>query len=304
MSDGTIPRWALEAWRAGTDVDAGHVAPGDRAVTGDRSAWGFDHETWLLSGSGRRLVVQRRSDRSDPTRPRSRRVREAARATGLQVPEPTLAGHDAGHVVVALPFVDGRPGSELLTGEAGAASVGDLCGGIAARLARVDAGRLGLPSAWASGARLGRAAERWRHRVEGMLDARAAARLGHVVRLAELEAGEGSAVFAHGDLAPVNLLVDGGAVTAVLDFDRARLAPPMFDAAWFGWVVGHHHPEVADAAWRGYATAAGLPASWPEAFDWLQPLQLLERAAGAPRVAERTIWVERLRAALDGRELP
>jgi aminoglycoside phosphotransferase (APT) family kinase protein len=55
--------------------------------------------------------------------------------------------------------------------------------------------------------------------------------------------------FAHGDLAPVNLLVRDGRVAAVLDLDRARLAHPLHDAAWFAWVVSFHHRDVAGAAW-------------------------------------------------------
>ncbi len=39
-------------------------------------------------------------------------------------------------------------------------------------------------------------------------------------------------VFAHGDLAPVNVLVDHGRVVAVVDFERARMAHPPFEATW------------------------------------------------------------------------
>lgn len=304
MTAGTVPAWALRAWR----VDARGV--GDPGVsdagdpsgdpTGQRAAWGFVHDTWLLARGGRTLVAQRRADRSDPAGPRPRRVREAVRAAGVPVPEPTLVGRDAGHAVVTLPFLPGRPGPELLADDAGAERVGRLCGRLDARLAGVDPAGLGLSTAWASGEALRRAGGRWIGRCAGLLH------VGEAEALAgRLEAGgraldAAPARFAHGDLAPVNVLVLDDAVVAVLDLDHARLAHPLFDAAWFTWVVTHHHPGVARAAWRGYAAAAGLAPDLPEAFSWLQPVQLLERAAGARRPAERATWVGRLRAALSG----
>ena len=78
------------------------------------------------------------------------------------------------------------------------------------------------------------------------------------------EAFEGTRpVFAHGDLAPVNVVMDGGAgpgvVVALLDLERARLAHPLFDAAWWSWVVRYHHPSRSPAA--GHAFLSERPAS-------------------------------------------
>lgn len=288
-----VPRWALAAWSAEHPTGAADAG-------GIRAAWGFDHETWLLGDGKRRLVVQRRSDRSDPTRPRACRIRAAVRSAGLPVPESVLTGRDAGHVVVTLPFVEGRPGSELLADDTGAEAVGRLCGGTAARLAGIDPAGLGLPATWSTGARLRSAGLAWTRRCGNLLDAGAVDRLAALLEAGARATDATPAGFAHGDLAPVNVLVRGGALAAVLDLDRARVAHPVFDSAWFSWVVGYHHPEVAGAAWRGYAAAAGLPAAPPAAFAWLQPLQLLERAAGATRAAERARWLERLGAMLDG----
>ena len=40
---------------------------------------------------------------------------------------------------------------------------------------------------------------------------------------------------AHGDVQPFNLLVDGGRVTGVLDWEAAKAGPPAFDLGWWDW---------------------------------------------------------------------
>ncbi len=285
MSKEQPPAWVLAAWP-------------DGIPTASRATWGFDHETWLLSRDGQTLVVQRRSGRSDPTGRDRRRLRAAVRRTGIQVPEPALVRRDAGRVVLALPLVEGRPGSELLADQASAEAVGRMCGSTAASLSRIDPAGLGLPRTWASGDRLVAAGRRWVQRCGARLDPRTSALLTGLLDAGARETGEVSPSVAHGDLAPVNILVRDGTLAALLDLDRARLAHPLFDAAWFSWVVTYHHPEVAGAAWRGFASASRLPRQQPAAFGWLQPLQVLERAATAPRMSERAMWIDRLASLL------
>ena len=267
-----------------------------------RADWGFTHETWVLAvEAGPPVVVQRRRDRSDPTRPRARAIREAVRTTGLVVPEPSCAPPDRGHAVVVLPFVPGAPAAELLVDAAGAEEVGVLCGRVAARLAGIDRDGLGLPSTWASGERLRAAGRGWVRRCGSSLRDRSRVVIDGLLETAAGEIDDSPGRFAHGDLAPVNILVQRRRAAAILDLDRARVAHPLFDAAWFAWVVAHHHPRIAGAAWRGYARGAGLPSQVPAAFAWMQPLQLLERAATARDRSERDAWAARLDAALDAR---
>jgi Ser/Thr protein kinase RdoA (MazF antagonist) len=291
-SSTSIPRWAQAA------------CPGD-VISGVRAPWGFTHETWIvMRAGGPALAVQRRRDRSDPTRPRARAVREAVRAAGLPVPEPSSAPPDGAHAVVTLPLMFGAPAARLLggAGEAGGAEeAGGLCGGVAVQLAGIAPDGLGLPRTWSSGDRLRAAGRRWLSRCEGSLHARSLRTIDAVLETAAAEADLASGHLVHGDLAPVNILVQHGRVSAILDLDRARVAHPLFDAAWFTWVVTHHHPQVAEEAWRGYARGARLPLQVPAAFAWLQPLQLLERAATARSRSEHDTWVARLEAALDGR---
>jgi aminoglycoside phosphotransferase (APT) family kinase protein len=284
-----VPHWARAA------------CPGD-VVSGVRAAWGFTHETWIVTrASGAVVAVQRRRDRSDPTRPRARAVREALRAAGLPVPEPSSAPPDGAHPVMVLPLMVGEPAAALLGAAGGAEEAGVLCAGVAAALARIAPDGLGLPGTWASGERLGAAGRTWVSRCAGSLHARSLRTIDSVLETAAAEADGASGRLVHGDLAPVNILVQHGRVSAILDLDRARVAHPLFDAAWFLWVVTHHHPHVAQAAWRGYARGARLPLQVPTAFAWLQPLQLLERAATAHSRPERDTWAARLETVLDRR---
>lgn len=282
---GPVPDWAVAAWPGGN-------------VAGHRAGWGFDHETWILERGRRRLVVQRRADGSDPLRPRAVAVRAAVRGVGIQVPEPATALHTRNRRVVVLPYVVGAPASELLGDRAGAEAVGRWCGGVDAQLAPIAPRGLGLSSNWASGTRLRTSARRWLGPSTDVLGRQTRAAIVDLVGAAVSEIDDAGARFAHGDLAPVNVLVRSGRVAAVLDFDRARLAHPLYDAAWFAWVVRHHHPDVAGAAWHGFATAAGLETAIPAAFTWLQPLQLLERMAAARNRETRATWAARLEAAI------
>jgi aminoglycoside phosphotransferase (APT) family kinase protein len=64
------------------------------------------------------------------------------------------------------------------------------------------------------------------------------------VRL-ERESAAGPLVFAHGDFAHGNVLVDGGRI-GIIDFDKAGAAEPAYDVAYFlthMWSFGIRHPR-------------------------------------------------------------
>jgi aminoglycoside phosphotransferase (APT) family kinase protein len=103
----------------------------------------------------------------------------------------------------------------------------------------------------------------------------------------------------HGDLVPVNLLVADDRLTALLDLDRVQLAHPLYDAAWFAWVVSHYHADVAGVACDAYARASGVAVRPLARLAWLWPLQLLERLAEAQDGQERDAWAARLAAVND-----
>lgn len=289
--DSTIGRRTPPAWVA--------AACGPGIVAAQPARWGFRHDTWIAEGlDGRASVVQRRGDGSDPTSPTARAVRDLVRTAGLSVPEPAHAVRVGDDVVVVMPFLEGVVAVELLGTVPGAAIVGRACGEVAARLGAVNPTGISLPRTWASGEELRVAMhavmdrdgaalpEGTRRRVIAALG-RAAPRLDAV-----------GPRLAHGDLVPVNVLIRDDRLAAVLDLDRIQLAHPLYDAAWFAWVVSAYHPDVADVACNAFARAAGLAVGPATALAWLWPLQLLERLSEARSARERDTWAARL-AAID-----
>ena len=237
-----------------------------RSVRNDmRSAvlarWGFRHETWIVE------------------RPDGGRVVVQRRADGS---DPTLAPHPAIREAVR---GTGVPVPEpVLVGSVAEGVVVTLpfvAGTVAADLFGDERGA--EMAGWACGAAMAR--------LRGI----------EAAGLALPGDSTTAGVFAHGDLAPVNVLVHGGRVTAVLDLDRARLAEPDYDAAWFAWVVSAHHPGLAADAWRGFTEAAGLDGRSIDDVAWLWPHQLLERAREARDEGERDRWRNRAAAAQEGR---
>lgn len=256
-----------------------------------RARWGFRHATWIADlPGGRRIVVQRRTGGPDTTSTTAGEIRERVRATGLAVPEPALVPGIPGDPVVVLPHVEGVVAADLLATREGAIVAGRACGVAAARLAAVDGPEIPLPDPAASSAAL-EAALRGRSSPPGVAEA-----MRHAVGRTRAE----GARFAHGDLAPVNVLVEGDRPVALLDLDRARLAHPRYDAAWFGWVLAYHHPDVAGECWAAFREAAGLGTVGIDALAWLWPLQLAERVAEARDDAEGTAWEGILAASVPG----
>lgn len=252
---------------AGSAVpDEGGPLPWVRAALGNdvrsatRARWGFRHETWVVEVAGERLVVQRRADGSDPTLPPWPAIRRLVREAGLATPEPVRLASPGPDVVLVLPAIDGTVAAELLRAGHGAELVGRACGWVASRLRSIDPAAIALPGPPGG-------------------------------------FGETTPVVAHGDLAPVNILIRGERVVGVLDLDRIRLAHRDYDAAWFAWVVTTHHPALAHDAWRGFADAAGLGDRTPSEVAWLWPIQLAERVREAASEPERARWLGHLEAA-------
>ena len=290
MTSKRSPRLAnAPAWVAG--------AVSEGVVTAQRARWGFRHETWIVErADGPPTVLQRRVDGSDPSRRDARILRDLVRAAGVATPEPirrssSTPGHTG--IVVELPFIDALVAAEMLRTQHGATTVGRLCGSIALRLGAIDVAGVELADAWASGAGLRAAVERWLDLLPEPVPAESRATVERALPRASSMLDADPPGLAHGDLAPVNVLVRDEAVAAVLDLERAQLAHPAYDAAWFAWVVTFHHPEVARTACAAYAVASGV-STGEEALGWLWPLLLLERMAEATGDQERAMWADRL----------
>ncbi len=266
--------------------------------------WANTTRTVLVrAAGGKLLVVQWGADRAAIAR-RIRLARTLARvAPALPVP-PVVAGDASAKVPwLATPYVPGTPGRDLLRGDAEAARLGAAVGGLARALRSVPPTGLLLPRRWAEPVRLQTAARDWLARARDALGADLADRLGHRIEAipAVLDAPP---VFAHGDLAPVNVVLRGGEVVALLDLERARLAHPLYDAAWWTWVIRVHHPERAASAGDRFLEAAGLGPD-RETLDrlaLLAALQCLEMLAARPRGADpvRREWARRVALAVQG----
>jgi len=289
------------------------VAAGVTAILGERASvveeltppWSAATRSVLVGAeaAGGRFVVQwsvgaRAADRGAIDR-RLRLGRDLARvAPRLPVPE-VLGGEGHGPTpYVVSRFVPGISGRELLGNDSSAALVGAAIGRVAREISLVPTVGLHLPRTWGDPDRLGAAARRWLEEAGPSVGAVAARRIHDVIeRLPDGFAGV-RPVFAHGDLAPVNVLIRDGAVVALLDLERARLAHRLFDAAWWSWIIRYHHPTRWPAAGGAFLSAAGIEhnASMLAQLKMLAVLQCLEMLATTPpgRPGARRDWADRI----------
>ncbi len=231
----------------------------------------------------------------------------AAAAPGLGVPAVLDGDPTADAPVLVTALVAGRSGGELLGSVADATVLGRAAGLAARAVAAVPPRALGtgLPRRWADAGRLDEAARRWLEEARPHLATTEAAAATRVIeRIPEMLAG--APVLAHGDLAPVNVIVDAGSVVGLLDLERVRVAPPAFDAAWLRLLVRHHHPDRWPSMGPAFLEAVGLgdDAATCATLDDLAILACLEQVATlARRSPARAAWAARAGEVLGG-ELP
>ena len=281
------------------------TAVGEQVTSYARARWGFTNQTFLVAlADGTRRAVQR------PTRTPSESAMLLQRAlaerlTDAGIATPPLLTWDLGADPpwIVRGYLPGTTANTLLEDEDAALAMAALCGALLPQIAATPTHGLALDVRWAAGETLAAAAAGWLATIAAPLGSRAALTLADVcAELPQLFAGRPPRL-AHGDFCPVNLLIDGGRISGVLDLEGARLADALFDVAWWGWVVRFHHPERWRAIWPTFMAAATQGDVSDEAGAtrerriWaLQLLQLLERAALEP--AQRELWVERLLATL------
>jgi aminoglycoside phosphotransferase (APT) family kinase protein len=291
------------------------LPPGVEAVVGARPdavtdltlPWAAATRTVLVTPAGAGpdggLVVQWSTDRVAIARRLRLGRRLATVAPGLPIPG-IVAGDAAAPVpYVVSRFIPGTPGRALLDDDLSARRLGTAVGTLAGELQTVSVRGLRLSRRWGDPARLVAAAGRWLERARGDIGPEASGRLMERIERLPDALGGSAPVFAHGDLAPVNVVVDGGVVVALLDLERARLAHPLFDAAWWTWIIGHHHPERVASAGGAFLEAAGVgdDPTTQRVLGTLGALQCLEILAGLPAraAATRREWAARVQAALE-----
>ena len=255
------------------------------------------HQAGLPTAAGRAGIARRM---------RLSRSLAAAAAPGLLVPAVLDGDPGADPPFLVTAFVPGRTGAELLGSDSDAVVLGRAAGAAARAIAAIPPRSLGtrLPGLWGDAGLLSAAALRWLGGVRATLspsEIRSVA--GTIDGIPGLLAAP--AVLAHGDLAPVNLVIDDGRMVGLLDLERLRVAPAGFDAAWFRFMVRHHHPERWPVAGPAFLEAANLGDELHvrRRLDDLAVLACLEHARLPGRSPARCGWVARAREVLH-RELP
>jgi len=267
--------------------------------------WGFHNETWRVQlADGRLLAVSRLVDDGGPRLASTSRETVGRRLTmaSVPVPAPIVPWAFESDRVLVTPFIEGTVAAALLSEPSGPRLVGSLAGSIIRRLSTIDPTGLAIPTLWVEPDRLGAAADQWSHRVASVLSARDRGRLDALIRAAVVLLARRPRVLAHGDLAPVNMLVRGGRLSGLIDLEAARVADPLYDAAWFDWLLRFHHPAQRNEAWLGLVEAAGLDVDSRQAAHLrhvLPTLGILERVGTSLRpVAEQPRLLAQLRSIL------
>ncbi len=190
------------------------------------------------------------------------------------------------------------------------------------RLAAVPTGGAGLSDAWAAPERLARQARLQLARRGALLGPAAPALAATIERLPARFADR-PACFAHGDFCPVNVLLGAAdlglgasgeseasgpnpqtpGVVGLLDLEFARMADPLFDAAWWGWVVRYHHPERWAAAYPQLLAAASISSDEPTLarihdLQLLRCLEMVDYHARTARPTQAAMWADRLQETL------
>lgn len=275
-------------------------------ITDVTAPWGSSTRTQVVAlADGERIVLQRGSR----WRGMGKRLRLAlllpSRAPRIRWAE-LLAGEASGRrSFLVTRFASGVPGSELLGNDRDAATLATQMGRLVPAFASVPPTGLRLSSLWGSPQRLAVSAAGWLARSEAILGPSASAAVRRIVEVMPQRLGADRPIFAHGDFAPVNVILRDGAIVAVLDLERARLAHPHFDAAWWRLMVRFHHPDRWAVAGPAFFSSAGLDVGERvvEQLDLLAVLQCLEMVGSSrPRSrATRAGWAGRLRAVLNWR---
>lgn len=275
-------------------------------IAPSRLRWGFTNESWTAAVRGRRLAATRMVDPESAAKVLDRGPELGRRLAAVGVPTavPIEAASNVALGVVVSELIDGTPGIEILAREGGASLLGQLAGRTWMQVRSADPDGLGLDNLWARPEDLIAAANRWLDGTSPALPraATSALRAG-LGNVAPILAGRSAGVV-HGDFVPVNLLVHGDSVAALLDLESVRIGEPLLDAAWFEWILRFHHPEIADEASAAFADGSRLDrtddatATLLAALPAIRILEILGRT-GPARTGRRQ-WLDQLRHLADG----
>lgn len=243
-----------------------------------RMPWGDANATWLLRlGDGRDVVGRRFAQGSAAPAERQAAIMHAVRGAGIPAPEVRLIEIESARWLVSN-RVKGGVGATWLDTPEHARALASAMGTLRVRLLEIDPSAANelLTSPTAGGPAAGAAAGQADEAAESILRER---------RVED--------VLVHGDFAPINVILDGeGAVRALLDWEHTHLGDPLEDAAWWCWVVRHHHPDAWRMAWPTFCTVAGIDqVDDGPIIHALTLRELGRRAAAAEEVQVRDRWL-------------
>jgi aminoglycoside phosphotransferase (APT) family kinase protein len=299
------------------DIAALSAIVGAPVLAAEPCGWGFENRTAIVTlADGRQLVVQRINSRAlaQHKLKLARLLPDRLAAVGLRAPRLLAADASSDPPYAVREYLPGEPGASLMGTVTGAVQVALAMGALLPRLAKVSGAGVGLHSGWAQPARLARQSKQQLERCRPLLDNAAIATLETTIAEVPARFADRPACFAHGDFCPVNVLIDGQrtiddrqgerenttiAVVGLLDLEFARIADPLFDAAWWGWVVRYHHPERWLHAWPHLLAAAGIAQDQAthervRVLQRLRCLEVVDYYAHARPPEATAVWVGRL----------
>jgi aminoglycoside phosphotransferase (APT) family kinase protein len=307
-----------------TDIEQLSAIVGAPIIAAEPCGWGFENRTAIVTlEDGRRLVVQRINSRALASHKLhlAHVLPDRLAAAGLRVPHLLAADAAADPPYGVREYLPGAPGASMMGTVEGAVQVARAMGALLPLLALVETDGAGLNDTWASPASLACQAHQQLERCRPLLDDPTSAALeAAIAELAARFAGR-PAGFAHGDFCPVNVLLaddrrpttdDRQSVPAVvngqrsvvglLDLEFARIADPLFDVAWWSWVVRYHHPARWVHAWP-HLLAAGIADDEAtrariRVIQRLRCLEMIDYCATTRTRDVAQMWVERLAATL------
>jgi aminoglycoside phosphotransferase (APT) family kinase protein len=265
--------------------------------------WGRKNTTIIASlADGRRVIVQTYRDAQTTAR-RVRRTRAVA-MSGLAklLRVPTVLADGSNWAVFA--YLDGGDAYTVAGPDLAAPAWVEIARemGKVAGWMRVLPAPSSVSDVWADPASLAAAADEWLTDLASHLRATDLRRARALVAASADQLGDERPVLAHGDFGPQNVLVEGGHVTGLLDFEDCRAAHPLLDTAWWVWLVRTHTPEAFRRGWPAYLDGTGLDIDdHDDRLFTLMVLRLLETADGFRRSApaKHPSWGRRLGALLD-----
>ncbi len=279
---------------------------GEPVVSGERCRWGFTHITTLVTlSSGRRVIVQQIAsrDRAAILVQLTRDLPVLLAEAYVTTPQLLMADLSSEPPLLVREYLPGTTANVLLETADGARSLATQMGQLLVRLSTL-APPIWLEATWATPDSLAPAAANWLQVCADRISPE------HQRVLQALIAGLPNdwpimpACIAHGDFCPVNAIEEAGQVVGLVDLEWARVATPIFDIAWWGWVVHHHHLERWHDSWQSLLDAAAITTTpalerHMTAVQCLRCLELLYDAHVAGRQYPAAMWTERLSETVD-----